>query len=105
MNQSVSAETIALKSRLPGSKKVYVDGPREGMKVQMREIEQSDTNGVPNPPIRVYDTSGPYPDTAYKVELEKGSPPPRHSWIREGGDVETYERREVKQEDGGASAG
>ena len=29
------------------------------MKVPMREIEQSDTNGVPNPPIRVYDTSGP----------------------------------------------
>ena len=30
---------------------------REGMKVPMREIEQSETNGVPNPPIRVYDTS------------------------------------------------
>ena len=44
---------------------------REGMKVPMREIEQSETNGVPNPPIRVYDTSGPYTDPAYKVELEK----------------------------------
>ena len=72
MKQSVSAEQIELKSSLPGSKKVYVDGPREGMKVPMREIEQSDTNGVPNPPIRVYDTSGPYTDPAYKVELEKG---------------------------------
>ena len=60
MKQSVSAEQIELKSSLPGSKKVYVDGPREGMKVPMREIEQSETNGVPNPPIRVYDTSGPY---------------------------------------------
>ena len=58
MKQSVSAEQIELKSSLPGSKKVYVDGPREGMKVPMREIEQSETNGVPNPPIRVYDTSG-----------------------------------------------
>ncbi len=57
MKQSVSAEQIELKSSLPGSKKVYVDGPREGMKVPMREIEQSETNGVPNPPIRVYDTS------------------------------------------------
>ena len=72
MKQSVSAEQIELKSSLPGSKKVYVDGPREGMKVPMREIEQSDTNGVPNPPIRVYDTSGPYTDPEYKVELEKG---------------------------------
>ncbi|MEI5940615.1 phosphomethylpyrimidine synthase ThiC [Bacillus albus] len=101
MKQSVSAEQIELKSSLPGSKKVYVDGPRAGMKVPMREIEQSETNGVSNPPIRVYDTSGPYTDPAYKVELEKGIPTPRHSWILERGDVEAYERREVKPEDDG----
>ncbi|MFB6584280.1 phosphomethylpyrimidine synthase ThiC [Bacillus thuringiensis] len=101
MKQSVSAEQIELKSSLPGSKKVYVDGPRAGMKVPMREIEQSKTNGVPNPPVRVYDTSGPYTDPAYKVELEKGIPTPRHSWIMERGDVEAYEGREVKPEDDG----
>ncbi|KMP32856.1 thiamine biosynthesis protein ThiC [Bacillus cereus] len=101
MKQSVSAEQIELKSSLPGSKKVYVDGPRTGMKVPMREIEQSETNGVSNPPIRVYDTSGPYTDPAYKVELEKGIPTPRHSWILERGDVEAYEGREVKPEDDG----
>ncbi|PHB21954.1 phosphomethylpyrimidine synthase ThiC [Bacillus toyonensis] len=101
MKQSVSAEQIELKSSLPGSKKVYVDGPRAGMKVPMREIAQSETNGVPNPPIRVYDTSGPYTDPAYKVELEKGIPTPRHSWIMERGDVEAYEGREVKPEDDG----
>lgn len=101
MKQSVSAEQIELKSSLPGSKKVYVDGPRAGMKVPMREIEQSETNGVPNPPIRVYDTSGPYTDPAYKVELEKGLHAPRHSWIMERGDVESYEGREVKPEDDG----
>ncbi|HGH7177194.1 TPA: phosphomethylpyrimidine synthase ThiC [Bacillus wiedmannii] len=101
MKQSVSAEQIELKSSLPGSKKVYVDGPRAGMKVPMREIEQSDTNGVQNPPIRVYDTSGPYTDPAYKVELEKGIQAPRHSWILERGDVEAYEGREVKPEDNG----
>ncbi|EOQ20847.1 MULTISPECIES: phosphomethylpyrimidine synthase ThiC [Bacillus] len=101
MKQSVSAEQIELKSSLPGSKKVYVDGPRAGMKVPMREIEQSETNGMPNPPIRVYDTSGPYTDPAYKVELEKGIPTPRHSWILERGDVEAYEGREVKPEDDG----
>ncbi|MGY2610801.1 phosphomethylpyrimidine synthase ThiC [Bacillus pretiosus] len=101
MKQSVSAEQIELKSSLPGSKKVYVDGPRAGMKVPMREIEQSETNGIPNPPIRVYDTSGPYTDPAYKVELEKGLQTPRHSWILERGDVEAYEGREVKPEDDG----
>ncbi|MCR6855300.1 phosphomethylpyrimidine synthase ThiC [Paenibacillus jamilae] len=101
MKQSVSAEQIELKSSLPGSKKVYVDGPRAGMKVPMREIEQSKTNGVPNPPIRVYDTSGPYTDPEYKVELEKGIPTPRHSWIMGRGDVEAYEGREVKPEDDG----
>ncbi|MDA2321300.1 phosphomethylpyrimidine synthase ThiC [Bacillus cereus group sp. Bc177] len=101
MKQSVSAEQIELKSSLPGSKKVYVDGPRAGMKVPMREIEQSETSGVSNPPIRVYDTSGPYTDPAYKVELEKGIPTPRHSWILERGDVEAYEGREVKPEDDG----
>ncbi|MHA7107753.1 phosphomethylpyrimidine synthase ThiC [Bacillus sp. C-3-6] len=101
MKQSVSAEQIELKSSLPGSKKVYVDGPRAGMKVPMREIEQSETNGIPNPPVRVYDTSGPYTDPAYKVELEKGIPTPRHSWILGRGDVEAYEGREVKPEDDG----
>ncbi|QWU47724.1 MULTISPECIES: phosphomethylpyrimidine synthase ThiC [Bacillus] len=101
MKQSVSAEQIELKSSLPGSKKVYVDGPRAGMKVPMREIEQSDTNGVQNLPIRVYDTSGPYTDPEYKVELEKGIPTPRHSWTMGRGDVEAYEGREVKPEDDG----
>ncbi|TXR67279.1 phosphomethylpyrimidine synthase ThiC [Bacillus sp. AY18-3] len=101
MKQSVSSEQIELKSSLPGSKKVYVDGPRAGMKVPMREIEQSETNGIPNPPIRVYDTSGPYTDPAHKVELEKGLQAPRHSWILERGDVEAYEGREVKPEDDG----
>lgn len=101
MKQSVSAEQIELKSSLPGSKKVYVDGPRAGMKVPMREIEQSDTNGVQNPPLRVYDTSGPYTDPEYKVELEKGLQAPRHSWTLGRGDVEEYEGREVKPEDDG----
>ncbi|MGG0258751.1 phosphomethylpyrimidine synthase ThiC [Bacillus mycoides] len=101
MKQSVSAEQIELKSSLPGSKKVYVDGTCEGMKVPMREIEQSDTNGVQNPPIRVYDTSGPYTDPEYKVELEKGLQAPRHSWTLGRGDVEAYEGREIKPEDDG----
>ncbi len=76
-----------MKSSLPGSKKVYVDGPREGMKVPMRDIEQSDTNGVPNPPIRVYDTSAPITGPAYIVEFEKGIQTPLHSWSLARGEV------------------
>ncbi|SFJ68330.1 hydroxymethylpyrimidine synthase [Bacillus sp. 71mf] len=104
MKQSVSAEQMELKSSLPGSKKVYVEGTREDMKVPMREIAQSDTNGVPNPAIRVYDTSGPYTDPNYKVELEKGIQAPRRCWVMEREDIEEYEGREVKPEDDGVKA-
>ena len=51
---------------LPQSRKVYVEGKHAGVRVPMREISQSDTPasfGVEkNPPIYVYDTSGPYTD-------------------------------------------
>ncbi|WP_369901808.1 phosphomethylpyrimidine synthase ThiC [Bacillus manliponensis] len=104
MKQTVSAEQIELKSSLPGSKKVYVEGTRSDMKIPMREISQSETNGVPNPSVRVYDTSGPYTDPEFKVELEKGIPAPRRDWIIERGDVEEYEGRDIKPEDDGIKA-
>ena len=47
----------------PKSKKIYVEGSRPDILVPMREIAQDDamTSGAPetNPPIFVYDTSGP----------------------------------------------
>src|SRR6266849_604116 len=60
------------------SRKVYVDG------VPMREI----TLAGDNPPLRLYDTSGPYTDPAYTVDLKLGLPPLRGEWIRARGDVE-----------------
>ena len=45
---------------LPNSRKVYVPGSRPDIRVPMREIAQSPTADVPNPPITVYDCSGPY---------------------------------------------
>ena len=60
------------------SKKVYVDG------VPMREI----TLAGDNPPLRLYDTSGPYTDPAYTVDLKLGLPPLRREWIRARGDIE-----------------
>src|SRR5437879_5307563 len=60
------------------SKKVYVDG------VPMREI----TLAGDNPPLRLYDTSGPYTDPAYAIDLKLGLPPLRREWIRARADVE-----------------
>lgn len=44
---------------LPNSRKIYVAGSRPDIRVPMREIAQSATADVPNPPITVYDCSGP----------------------------------------------
>ncbi len=92
-------------SSFSGSKKVYVEGSRPNIQVPMREIELSPTTGTfgeeENPPVRVYDTSGPYTDADYSVDITKGLPSLRSSWIHERGDVEEYEGREIKAEDNG----
>ncbi len=54
-----------------------------------------------NPPVRVYDTSGPYTDANYTVDITKGLPALRSKWIRERSDVVEYEGREIKPEDNG----
>lgn len=76
----------------PNSRKVYVQGSRPDIRVPMREITLSPTKGLggeeENPPLRVYDTSGPYTDPHYTVDLEKGLPKLRRPWILERGDVE-----------------
>lgn len=88
-----------------GSKKVYVEGTRPDILVPMREIQLSPTTGSfgeeDNAPVRVYDTSGPYTDPTYKVDITKGLPALRSAWIKERGDVEEYEGRTIKPEDNG----
>ena len=77
---------------LPNSRKIYVQGARSDLQVPMREIMQADTPasfGVEkNPPIAVYDTSGPYTDPAVRIDIRKGLPPVRARWIDERGDTE-----------------
>jgi phosphomethylpyrimidine synthase len=73
---------------LPNSKKVYVTGSRPDIRVPMREITQTPTAGEPNPPVFVYDCSGPYTDPAAKIEIRAGLPPVRAAWIEERGDTE-----------------
>ncbi|MCL1698398.1 phosphomethylpyrimidine synthase ThiC [Lysinibacillus sp. BPa_S21] len=102
---TVSDKNITIMSSFDGSKKVYVEGSRPDILVPMREIALSPTTGdfgeEENAPVRVYDTSGPYTDPAYKVDITKGLPALRSAWIRERGDVEEYEGRTIKPEDNG----
>jgi len=78
-----------------GSRKVHV-GP---LGVAMREIDLEPASG--EPPLRVYDTSGPYSDPAAAIDIAAGLPPKRRDWIIARGDVEEYEARDVKPEDNG----
>ncbi|MBB4633506.1 phosphomethylpyrimidine synthase ThiC [Sphingosinicella soli] len=78
-----------------GSRKVYV-GPH---KVAMREIHLEPTSG--EPPVRVYDTSGPYTDPAARIDINAGLPALRRDWIVGRGDVESYDARETRPEDNG----
>ncbi|BAK15322.1 thiamine biosynthesis protein ThiC [Solibacillus silvestris StLB046] len=102
---SLNEQSISIMSNFSGSKKVYVTGSRPDIKVPMREIELSPTTGTfgeeDNPPVRVYDTSGPYTDPDYSVDITKGLSALRSTWIQERGDVEEYDGREIKPEDNG----
>lgn len=102
---SLNEKNMSIFSSFSGSKKVYVQGSRPDIKVPMREINLSPTTGSfgneENPPLRVYDTSGPYTDENYKVDITKGVPAIRTPWIKERSDAEEYEGRQVKPEDNG----
>ncbi len=77
---------------LPNSRKVYVEGSRPDIQVPMREISQSDTPATlgaePNPPIFVYDCSGPYTDPTAQIDIRKGLAALRSNWIAERNDTE-----------------
>mgnify|MGYP000406567128 FL=1 len=78
---------------IAGSRKIYVTGSRADLRVPMREIAQHPTllaNGATedNPPLAVYDTSGPYTDPEAQIDIRKGLAPVRAAWIAERGDTE-----------------
>jgi phosphomethylpyrimidine synthase len=78
-----------------GSNKVHV-GPHS---VAMREINLEPSSG--EPPLRVYDTSGPYTDPAVQIDIAKGLAPLRRAWQLARGDAEEYAPRDVRPEDNG----
>ena len=97
-NAAPSNETIT-RGALPGSRKVRV--AVNGVDVPFREVALSGGE----PPVRLYDTSGPYTDNAVAIDIAKGLPPLRRAWILERGDVEEYDGRIRRPEDDGLKPG
>ncbi len=101
-----SAAPLLSREPLPNSRKVYVEGSDPSIRVPMREISQSPTTAgagpsatgpggltalgtrEENPPVVVYDTSGPYTDPAVEIDVRRGLEAIRRPWIEARGDVE-----------------
>jgi phosphomethylpyrimidine synthase len=89
---------------LPASRKIYVGGGRfPALRVAMREVDL--TPAAKEPPLRVYDPSGPYTDPGIAIDIRAGLPPLRAPWIAARGDVAVQPGRAVQPEDNGLKAG
>ncbi len=89
---------------LPASRKVYA-APEAApdLQVPIREIALDASSG--EPPLPVYDTTGPYTDPAYTVDVEKGLPRMRTRWVEARGGVEQYDGRPILAVDNGNVTG
>ncbi len=91
LNQTASVDEAAVQP-FANSRKVYVPGSRPDIRVPMREISLSDTpasmGAEKNPPVYVYDTSGPYTDPDIKIDIRNGLPAIRAPWIDTRDDTE-----------------
>ncbi|HKJ62779.1 MAG TPA: phosphomethylpyrimidine synthase ThiC, partial [Hyphomicrobiales bacterium] len=81
---------------ITGSRKVYAEA--DGLKVPLREIVLHPSAN--EPPVRVYDSSGPYTEDNAQIDVERGLPRTREAWVKTRG-VEVYEGRDVRPEDNG----
>ena len=89
---------------LPASRKVYESGSlHAGLRVPMREIDLHPSSG--EPPLTVYDASGPYTDPAVAIDITRGLPRTRAAWISTRGDIEPYSGRRVQPLDNGLAGG
>ncbi|QNT70748.1 phosphomethylpyrimidine synthase ThiC [Defluviicoccus vanus] len=85
---------------IPGSRKVYVEGDRNpDLRVPMRAVDLHPSAG--EPPVMLYDPSGPYTDPNASIDIFSGLERPRDAWVRARGDVETYAGRPVQAVDNG----
>jgi phosphomethylpyrimidine synthase len=89
---------------LPASRKTYVAGKLfPDVRVAMREIDI--TPAAKEPPLPVYDPSGPYTDPHAAIDIRKGLPALREAWVRARGDVEEAAGRNIRPEDNGLRPG
>src|SRR5712691_9221570 len=96
----------AQESQLPNSRRIYVEGQQPGVRVPFREVDQNPTRNFDNtleenPPVRVYDSSGPWGDPANDCDVRDGLTALRRDWIISRGDVEEYEGRSLQPIDDG----
>jgi phosphomethylpyrimidine synthase len=108
MNKPVtSADLVTPKvttGPLPASRKIYsLPETAADLRVPLREIALDASSG--EPPLPVYDTTGPYTDANLTIDVEKGLPRTRLAWVKERGGVEEYKGREVKTVDNGNVSG
>jgi phosphomethylpyrimidine synthase len=106
MSATIQIEKTMTETQLPNSRRIYIDGQYPGVRVPFREIDQTPTRNFQgqlegNPPVRVYDTSGPYGDPSVSCDPREGLAPLRRDWIVAREDVEEYEGRELKPIDDG----
>ena len=94
-SSAVEKEIGVTTGPIRGSEKIHV-GP---LRVAMREIHLDPASG--EPPLRVYDPSGPYTDPAASIDIMAGLPQLRREWIMGRGDVESYDARDIRPEDNG----
>ena len=89
---------------IAGSRKIFsAPDAAPDLQVPLREIALDPSSG--EPPLPVYDPSGPYTDPAAALDLEKGLPRPRIEWVKERGGVEAYQGRPIKPVDNGNVSG
>ena len=84
---------------LPASRKVYTGDSARGMRVPHRDISLHPSAG--EPPLRVYDTSGPYTDPAVNIDIEAGLPRWREAWVEARGDTRVDAGRPLQDVDNG----
>ncbi|MFT6396389.1 MAG: phosphomethylpyrimidine synthase, partial [Bradymonadia bacterium] len=103
-------DSLITTAPLPASGKIYIEGSDPSIQVPFREIALTATSAgragghslpEPNPPLRVYDTSGPYTDSSVVIDPRAGLPLVRAGWIEARGDTEVVEGRQPKPEDDG----
>ena len=91
VNEDAILDPSALQS-FSNSKKVYIEGSSPDIQVPFREISISDTpsefGAEKNAPVLVYDTSGPYTDPQYDIDIQNGLPALRTKWISDREDTE-----------------